>query len=40
METIGVPAGGVRLPLVELTEAEKQVVLNALSDYGLFIQKV
>ncbi len=40
METVGVPAGGVRLPLVELTEAEKQVVLNALSDYGLFIQKV
>jgi dihydrodipicolinate synthase/N-acetylneuraminate lyase len=40
METIGVAAGGVRLPLVELTEAEKQVVLKALSDYGLFIQKV
>ncbi|MES2463191.1 MAG: 4-hydroxy-tetrahydrodipicolinate synthase [Armatimonadota bacterium] len=40
METVGVPAGGVRLPLIELTDAEKQVVLKALSDYGLFIQKV
>jgi 4-hydroxy-tetrahydrodipicolinate synthase len=40
METIGVPAGGVRLPLVDLNEAEKQVVLRALSDYGLFIRKI
>jgi 4-hydroxy-tetrahydrodipicolinate synthase len=40
METIGVPAGGVRLPLIELDEAEKQVVLKALSDYGLFIRSI
>jgi 4-hydroxy-tetrahydrodipicolinate synthase len=40
MEALGVPAGGVRLPLVVLNESEKQVVLKALSDYGLFIQKV
>ena len=40
MEAVGVPAGGVRLPLVTLNETEKQFVLNALSAYGLFIQKV
>lgn len=40
MEALGVPAGGVRLPLVALSETEKQVVLRALSDYGLFIKTV
>lgn len=40
MEAVGVWAGGVRLPLVALNETEKQSVLNALSAYGLFIQKV
>ena len=40
MEAVGVSAGDVRLPLVTLNESEKQLVLSALSAYGLFIQKV
>lgn len=40
MEALGVPAGGVRLPLVALNGTEKQVVLKALSDYGLSVQPV
>jgi 4-hydroxy-tetrahydrodipicolinate synthase len=36
MEKIGQPVGGVRLPLVDLTEAEQRVVNDALAEYGTF----
>lgn len=35
MELIGVPAGSVRLPLVDANEQETAVVRRALTDYGL-----
>jgi 4-hydroxy-tetrahydrodipicolinate synthase len=31
----GLPAGGLRPPLIEATEAEKMAVQNALADLGL-----
>lgn len=35
LEYIGIPVGGVRLPLVELTEAERHSVEAALREYGV-----
>ena len=32
---IGLPVGGVRLPLVDATDQEKEVVRRALADLGL-----
>lgn len=36
MAKIGQPVGGVRLPLVELTESEQRVLDAALAEYGTF----
>ncbi len=35
LDLIGVPVGGLRLPLVEATEKERGIVRAALTDYGL-----
>ena len=35
MNMLGVPVGGLRLPLVEANENEKAIVRKALADYGL-----
>jgi 4-hydroxy-tetrahydrodipicolinate synthase len=35
LDMIGVPAGGVRLPLVDANDRERDVVRKALSDYGM-----